>query len=176
MGAGLGGGSADATYTLTGLNNLFKLNLSNSDLESLAAQLGSDCPFFVEKNVQLATGRGEILTALEVDLKGKYLKIVNPGIHIGTKEAYENVTYSTQENTIRDILQKPMHEWKDSLKNDFEQFAFKKHPVLEEIKNSLYSEGAIYASMTGSGSTLFGIYSTEPAKSYPDYFERIVQF
>ena len=175
MGAGLGGGSADATYTLVGLNNLFELKLSSSDLQVLAAKLGSDCPFFVNKSFQLAKGRGEILNSIELDLKGKYLKIINPGIHIGTKEAYQNVDSSVESNSILDILEGPMIHWKEYLKNDFETFAFDKHPLLQEIKTSLYSEGAIYASMTGSGSTLFGIFSTKPKSTYPSYFERIVQ-
>lgn len=175
MGAGLGGGSADATYTLLGLNELFDLKLSNATLEDLASELGSDCAFFVHDSPQIATGRGEILENVSLDLKGKFLKIINPGVHIGTKEAYANVSFSPDDNCIKDILKLPISEWKESLKNDFEVSAFKKHESLSMIKDKLYAEGAVYASMTGSGSTMYGIYNERPLLWDSDLFERIVE-
>ena len=175
MGAGLGGGSADATYTLLGLNELFHLKLSDATLEDLASELGSDCAFFVHDSPQIATGRGEILENVSLDLKGKFLKIINPGVHIGTKEAYANVSFSPDDKCIKDILKLPISEWKGSLKNDFEVSAFNKYESLSIIKDKLYAEGAIYASMTGSGSTMYGLYNEHPLLWDGDLFERIVE-
>lgn len=175
MGAGLGGGSADATYTLLGLNELFHLKLSDVTLEDLASELGSDCAFFVYDSPQIATGRGEILENVSLDLKGKFLKIINPGVHIGTKEAYANVSFSPDDKCIKDILKLPISEWKGSLKNDFEVSAFNKYESLSIIKDKLYAEGAIYASMTGSGSTMYGLYNEHPLLWDGDLFERIVE-
>lgn len=174
MGAGLGGGSADATYVLTGLNSMFDLGLSVKELQGYASKLGSDCAFFVEDNPQLAFGRGEVLKNVEVSLTGKYLRIINPGIHIGTKEAYANVNFSSKETSVESIVQQPISDWKRLLKNDFELSAFKRHKTLGVIKERMYNEGAVYASMTGSGSTMYAIYESCP-KSWNDYeFERVI--
>jgi 4-diphosphocytidyl-2-C-methyl-D-erythritol kinase len=162
MGAGLGGGSADAAYVLTGLNTLFELKISSDKLEEFAAQLGSDCPFFVKNEAQIAHGRGEILSPCALDLKGMYLKIINPGIHVGTKEAYAGVVPNAEGETVAAILQHPMESWKGQLKNDFEVSVFAAHPILQQIKEKLYEEGAVYAAMSGSGSTMFGIFNAEP--------------
>lgn len=179
MGAGLGGGSADAAYVLKGLRDQFGLPCSDPKLEELAAQLGSDCPFFIAYKAQIAKGRGEILSSCELDLKGYYIKLINPGIHVGTAEAYTGIEFSAENNSIREIVEGPVTEWKEKLKNDFEKSVFKNHPVLIGIKDQLYSEGAIYASMSGSGSTIFGIYQDEPALSFeknPEYLEIIRKF
>jgi len=168
MGAGLGGGSSDAAYVLTGLNMLFELKLSNSKLEEYAAKLGSDCPFFVKNEAQIAHGRGEILSPCPLDLNGMYLKIINPGIHVGTKEAYDGVVPNPNAPTVSSILDQEIEQWNGQLKNDFETSVFKKHPILQEIKDKLYTEGAIYAAMSGSGSTMFGIYSTKPNLTFQD--------
>ena len=175
MGAGLGGGSADATYTLIGLNKMFNLKLSNDDLQEMASELGSDCAFFVENSVQIGTGRGEVLKNISIDLNGYYLRIINPGIHIGTKEAYTNLRFSPDDNSVEDILQSPIPDWKNTLKNDFEKSAFLKHEGLSVIKERLYDDGAVYASMTGSGSTMYGIYSELPKLWDDDFYERIVK-
>jgi len=162
MGAGLGGGSADATYTLLALNDLFKLKISTGDLKKYAAELGSDCPFFVEKIPQIAKGRGEVLSPIELNLRAYYLKLIFPGIHISTAEAYNNVVFSEHSPSVESVLKLPIEEWKKELKNDFESSAFKLHPILAELKNDLYTEGAVYASMTGSGSTMYGIFKEKP--------------
>ena len=162
MGGGLGGGSADAAFVLKGINDLFQLNLTTKELEELAAQLGSDCPFFIKNIPQIAKGRGEILTPIELKLKGYYIKILNLGIHVGTKEAYDGCTFSNSSKTLSDIISQPISTWKNELKNDFETSVFKIHPKLEAAKQALYTEGAIYAAMTGSGSTLFGIFEMRP--------------
>ena len=161
MGAGLGGGSSDATSILLGLNELFELNLSDEKLESYASRLGSDCAFFVKGRSQLGSGRGEVLNPISIDLSGKFLKLINPEIHIGTSEAYSNVHF-IDSYSIADALKNPIASWKDQLQNSFEEFAFKAHPVLNEIKKAMYDEGALFAAMSGSGSTLFGIYKEEP--------------
>lgn len=178
MGAGLGGGSADAAFVLKGLNEIFKLNCSVQELEAFAALLGSDCPFFIRNNAQEAKGKGELLAPCELDLKGYYLKIINPGIHIGTKEAYEGIVFQDSINSVKSIVEGPIGLWKELLKNNFEVSAFKKHPILADIKSTLYEEGAIYASMTGSGSTMFGIFKNKPNLSFLEesYFETILSF
>ncbi len=179
MGAGLGGGSADAAYVLKGLNKLFELNLSNSKLEEFAAQLGSDCSFFVKNEAQIARGRGEILSPCALDLKGMYLKIINPGIHVGTKEAYAGVLPNADGASVSSLIESPIEFWKDRLKNDFEGSVFSAHPILLDVKENLYDEGAIYAAMSGSGSTMFGIFKEEPTLSFQNnstWMERVLEF
>lgn len=166
MGAGLGGGSADAAFVIKGLNELFELNLSFEVMEELASQLGSDCPFFIQNLPQIAKGRGEVLAPFDLDLSKYYLKIVNPGLHVGTKEAYAGIQFQKHQKSVSEILQQGISTWKDDLINDFEQSVFKIHPELQKIKTQLYEEGAIYAAMSGSGSTIFGIYETEPRKTF----------
>lgn len=179
MGAGLGGGSSDAAYVLTGLNSLFQLNIPTAKLEEYAARLGSDCAFFVKNEAQIAHGRGEILSPCPLDLSGMYVKIVNPGIHVGTKEAYDGVLPNPDALSVEEILSQEIEQWKGQLKNDFETSVFRNHPVLQEIKDKLYAEGAIYAAMSGSGSTMFGIYSSKPNLSFQDeksWMERVLEF
>jgi 4-diphosphocytidyl-2-C-methyl-D-erythritol kinase len=177
MGAGLGGGSADAAYVLRGLSELYSFECSDEFLCELAAQLGSDCPFFIIDQAQVAGGRGEVLKGIDLTLKGYFLKVVNPGIHVGTREAYAGIQFPRQPEKVEDVLALPIEEWKDSLINDFESSIFALHPELAEIKARLYAEGAVYAAMSGSGSTLFGIYRSCPKKSFQDrkeYLEKVL--
>jgi len=161
MGAGLGGGSADGAFALKLYNNLFDLYLEDWFLEDYAAQLGSDCPFFIENTPKIATGRGEILEEAAVDLKGKWLLLVNPKLHIGTKEAYAGLTPQSPAKPLKEIL--PDHSlWRDQLVNDFEKSIFKIHPQIEDLKVEMYERGAFYAAMSGSGSTVFGLFDEEP--------------
>lgn len=171
MGAGLGGGSADGAFALTLMNRLFDLYLDDFILEDYAAQLGSDCPFFIENTPKIATGRGEIMEAVEVDLKSNYLVLVKPPIHIGTKEAYAGVTPKKPDIGLKSILQEKSI-WKDKLVNDFESSIFPNHPELSIIKQDLYKMGAYYAAMSGSGSTMFGLFREEPLENAwsEDYF------
>lgn len=171
MGGGLGGGSADAAYILTGINTLFNLNLSDTTLEELASRLGSDCPFFVKNTTQVAKGRGEILSTIELDLKGYFLRIINIGLHVGTKEAYAGAQFSTSSKTVSEIVSQPISTWKNELTNDFEKTVFAIYPELNQVKENLYSEGAIYAAMSGSGSTMFGIFEKKPNKTFEDKAE-----
>lgn len=177
MGAGLGGGSADATFVIKGINELFELKLSDTEMQKMASELGSDCAFFVRNCPQLAEGRGEVLSDIDLDLKGMYLKIINPGIHISTKEAFSNVHKSGQFGHLIQEIKQPKENWKSKIQNDFEVHLFKAHPELERIKEACYSEGAFYASMSGSGSTMFALYEKEPKFSFPEFpLEKVLEF
>lgn len=171
MGAGLGGGSADGAFALKLMNNLYDLHLEDFFLEEYAAQLGSDCPFFIENTSKIATGRGEILELFDISLKGTYLVLINPGIHIGTKEAYAGVTPQAPKAKLKDVLA-DRSRWKTELINDFEASIFQNHQELAEIKSQLYNAGAFYAAMSGSGSTMFGLFDEKPKSlgANPDYF------
>jgi 4-diphosphocytidyl-2-C-methyl-D-erythritol kinase len=158
MGAGLGGGSGDGTTVLKILNNLFNLNISKEQLLHYAASLGSDCPFFIYNEACHATGRGEILKPIDIDLSGYTIALVHPGIHIATAWAFQQLSPCVKEKSIAAIIKQPIETWKAELMNDFEVPVFKANPLLEKIKNNLYSQGALYASMSGSGSSLFGIF------------------
>lgn len=175
FGAGLGGGSSDATYTLMGLNDFFNLKLSAYQIRELSARIGSDCPFFVESRPQIAQGRGEILTSIMLNLKGYYLQVVNPGIHIGTAEAYAQIGFYKGSKNVRTILSEPIENWRYELTNSFEQNAFKNHPVLVSIKETMYQSGAVYSAMSGSGSTMFGIFKNRPDDWNSDVFSRILE-
>jgi len=165
MGAGLGGGSADAAYVLKGLNELFSLNLTSEKMKELASELGSDCPFFIDSVAQMAKGRGEHLSPLEIELGAFYIKIVYPGIHVSTKDAYAGVRFSELQIPLEGLIRQPIESWKHTLENSFESTVFTVNPGLEELKTKLYEEGAIYASMSGSGSSLYGIFTEQPIKS-----------
>lgn len=174
MGGGLGGGSSDCAYTLSVLNELFELNLPTTTLEDYSSELGSDCPFFIKNAAQIATGRGEELREINFTLNGKWLKLVNLNLHISTKEAYQNLELKGR--IAYNIDYEKIESWKETMKNDFEVSAFQKFPQLEDVKKKLYNEGARYASMTGSGSTMFAIYDELPVKSFgASGFEEIIQ-
>ncbi len=158
IGAGLGGGSADAAFTLRMLNELFRLGESDAELEHLAGLLGSDCPFFVRNSPQFVTGRGECMEPFPMHLTGLHMLIVYPKIHIGTAEAYAGVTPAMPTTPLVELLRVPIEDWKHLVRNDFEESVFPNHPVLPRLKQQLYDAGAIYASMTGSGSSIFGIF------------------
>lgn len=158
IGAGLGGGSADASFTLKVLNELFNLKLTNKELEKYALSLGADCPFFIENKSKLVEGIGEKMDSIDLDLSDYEIRLVNPDIHISTKEAFSGVVLETPEQAVEQIIQLPIKEWKNKLKNDFEDSVFAKYPQLEKIKEDLYNNGAIYASMSGSGSVFFGVF------------------
>ncbi len=160
MGAGLGGGSADGAFTLQLLNTKFHLNLSKEQLIDYALQLGSDCPFFIANKPCYATSRGEILQPVILDLSAYKIAVVNPGIHINTGWAFSQLTPATSLKSIQQIITQPIQSWKDELLNDFEIPVFKAHPEIKAIKESLYSSGAVYAAMSGSGSTVFGIFKS----------------
>jgi len=159
VGAGLGGGSADAAFTLKALNELCRLGLDSQRLSEYAARLGSDCAFFIFNRPMLGSGRGEILEPYKIDLSEYEVKVLIPeGVAISTAEAYKGIVPRESSLSVKDVLARPVAEWKDNLVNDFEATVFKAHPELAAIKQSLYDSGAVYASMSGSGSALFALY------------------
>lgn len=160
-GAGLGGGSADAAFMLTALNKKFGLNISDSVICDKAAILGSDCAFFTINKPVFASGRGEIFSPVSLDLSGYKIIIVKSDDFVSTKEAYANCKPKKPEASIIDILKRPIEEWKGSLVNDFEESVFTTHPTIKQIKEQLYSDGALYACMSGSGASVFGIFDKE---------------
>lgn len=177
MGAGLGGGSADGAFTLLLLNKKFNLGLSEVALMDYALQLGSDCPFFIRNKPCFATGRGEIMEDVKLDLSGYKFVLVNPRIHINTGWAFSQIKPAGKRQSIREIIQLPVDEWHEKLVNDFEEPAAKYHPEIAGVKDALRQQGALYASMTGSGSTVYGIFAkeTEPTLSFPSkYFVKTV--
>lgn len=175
-GAGLGGGSADGAFMLLLLNEQFELKLTQEKLISYALQLGSDCPFFIHNTPCFATGRGENLTPVEFDLSLYKIVLVNPAIQISTKEAFARLTLPKPLKNILHIIHQPIQTWKDDLKNDFEESVFQLFPSIKMIKDELYNLGALYSSMTGSGSTVFGIFkSTDTFDfSFPEPFTCII--
>jgi 4-diphosphocytidyl-2-C-methyl-D-erythritol kinase len=176
-GAGLGGGSADAAFTLTLLNKEFNLGLSSEKLIKYSIKLGSDCPFFIINKPCFATGRGEFLEPIDLDLSGYKIIVVNPGIHINTGRAFLNIKPATPEKSIKDIIQRPIERWKDELINDFEKWVFSQYKEIVDIKDKLYVGGAVFASMSGSGSTVYGIFpkNATPDLTFPDnYFVKVL--
>ena len=169
FGAGLGGGSSDAAVVLKMLNKKFDLNLSIEQLENYAAQLGSDCAFFIKNSAQLASGRGEILKPVDLDLSKKSFLLIKPNFGISTKEAFSGLSPKLSNQDLVEVLKSPVESWRGVVKNDFELSLFPKFPVLEKIKNDLYHFGAKYASMSGSGSTMFGIFEPELKGSISEY-------
>lgn len=161
VGAGLGGGSADAAFTLRLLNENFQLNLSTDQLINYSLQLGSDIPFFIINKPCFASGRGELLEQVNIDLAGYKFALVNPGITINTAYAFSKVTPALPGQSIKEIIQDPVATWKEKLKNDFEDSVFAQHPAIKKIKDDLYQAGATYASMSGSGSSVYGIFEKE---------------
>jgi 4-diphosphocytidyl-2-C-methyl-D-erythritol kinase len=159
VGAGLGGGSADAAFALKMLNELCSLALDEKTLAGYAARLGSDCAFFIYNRPMIGEGRGEILTEYPLDLEGLDLQVLTPeGVSVSTKDAYSGIKPHLPEVPLREALSRPVEEWDGILVNDFEETVFAKYPELAAIKRSLYDSGAVYASMSGSGSALFALY------------------
>jgi 4-diphosphocytidyl-2-C-methyl-D-erythritol kinase len=161
-GAGLGGGSSNGTATLKLLNEIFGLNITKHDLKSLAAELGSDCPFFVNDVPALVEGRGEILKETDVSLSNTWIVLMNPGIHISTAEAFAGISASKEGFDLADLGSLHISEWRNEVINDFENGVFEKHPKIQRLKEHLYSCGAFYASMTGTGSTVYGLFENDP--------------
>jgi len=177
MGAGLGGGSADGAFALQLIQQKFQLEISKQKMIDYALQLGSDCPFFVINKPCFATSRGEILTPIELDLSAYSFLIVNPKIHISTAWAFSSIVPKQPRVSIQSIVQKPIETWKNVLINDFETPAIEAFPVIGKIKETMYQHGALYSSMTGSGSTVFGIFDKKnlPKISFQeDFFVKIV--
>ena len=158
MGAGLGGGSSDAAFTLKGLNKIYHLNLRPETLEEYAAKLGADCPFFIENRPRFASGLGYDFLDIDLDLTGYEILLVKPDISVSTAEAYEMVNPRPWDIPLKSLIKTPLEMWKGILVNDFEASLFNPHPELAILKRTLYDAGAIYSAMSGSGSTVFGLF------------------
>ena len=163
FGAGLGGGSSDAAFTLRMLNEMFALGLSDSALEQRAAKLGADCAFFIKNKPAYATGIGDHLEPIDVDLSAYRIVIKIPeGEHVSTKEAYSGLKrdlFGTKRPDLREAVQQPIERWRDLIVNDFEASVFPAHPAIAALKEEMYRRGALYASMTGSGAAVFGLFA-----------------
>jgi len=171
-GAGLGGGSADGAFALVLLNKKFRLELNEQQLIQYALQLGSDCPFFIINKPAFAEGRGEHLQPINLDLSAFQFVLINPKIHINTGWAFSQITPNRKRELLKKIVDLPVSEWKKYLKNDFEQAVFSHYPEIKAIKDQLYEQGAVYASMSGSGSTVYGLFEkiTHPQLDFPSYY------
>jgi 4-diphosphocytidyl-2-C-methyl-D-erythritol kinase len=159
LGAGLGGGSADGAFMLRLLNSVFELKLSIEELKKLAAQLGSDCPFFIENKSSFVTGRGEMMQPIALNLQNHFAVLVNPGVHVNTGEAYKLISIQKTDFDLTKLNSIPIENWKKCLRNSFEKPIAAKYPIVDEIREKLYAHGAKYAAMSGSGSTVFGLFS-----------------
>lgn len=161
-GAGLGGGSSDAAYMIRALNDMFQLKLDNEEMEKRASELGADCAFFICNQPTFARGTGNIFTPISLSLNRFWLVLVKPDIFISTKEAFSNITPQKPAYSLLDIAASPIETWKEKMVNDFEKNIFKNHPEIARIKTVLYQQGAVYASMSGSGSSVFGLFRNKP--------------
>ena len=161
-GAGLGGGSADASFMLRALDSYFRLQIPTVQLMQLSSELGSDCPFFITNQPALATGCGEILEPILTDLSGYSILVVKPPFGVSTQEAYAGVVPALPVENLKSLLQLPVNKWKDKITNDFEPTVFRNYPELAVIKQKLYDAGAVYASLSGSGSAMYGIFKEIP--------------
>lgn len=174
IGAGLGGGSADASFTLKCLNQMFDLFLDDFLLEEYAAKLGSDCPFFIKNQPVMAYGTGNEFDEVSLSLSQQFFVLITPPIHVATAEAYAGIRPQEPENAIKEIIEKkPLSEWKGLIQNDFEQSIFSKYPAIARIKDQLYQAGASYASMSGSGATVYGIFEqqTDVTSLFPKNYQ-----
>ncbi len=171
MGAGLGGGSADAAFFIKALNEKFALKMSNHEVKELVSQLGSDCAFFIGNTPVLATQKGDVFEPVKLDLNQYFIIVVYPGINSNTKEAYAGVVPQKPKISLREIMNnEPIENWKNVLVNDFEGPIFNKYPEVKNIKSLLYSKGAVYASMSGSGSAVYGIFKEKPFLELPNNY------
>jgi 4-diphosphocytidyl-2-C-methyl-D-erythritol kinase len=168
VGAGLGGGSSDATHTISLLNKIFKLNISERSQEEFVSELGSDCAFFIKNKPVFASGKGDIFETIKLKPRNLFCVIVKPRIHISTSEAYSWIKPQKRNLSLKETIQLPLSEWKNNIENDFEKVVIEKFPVIKNIKNRLYKLGAEYASMTGSGSAVYGLFTEE--KHLDTYF------
>ena len=178
--AGLGGGSADAAYMIRLLDERFRLNMGNAEMERYASRLGADCAFFITADPSFATGKGEVLSPadnIKGNLDGYFIAIVKPDVAVSTAEAYAAITPQRPQKCCRDIVRQPIDTWRAELHNDFEPSVFKRFPVLADIKEALYRQGAVYAAMSGSGSALFGLFRQRPEaieKTFADCFTAVL--
>ena len=168
IGAGLGGGSSNAAFTLLAINDIFKLNLNKNTLKKIAFELGADCPFFIENIPSLANGIGEVLKPIHVNLEKYHLLVVTPNIFISTKEAFKDIQCKIPSQSLSMSILQNINDW--TIKNDFESSIFKLHPKIQSIKDKLIESGAIYSSLSGTGSSVYGIFSKKTQIDFTDMF------
>jgi 4-diphosphocytidyl-2-C-methyl-D-erythritol kinase len=177
MGAGLGGGSADVAFFIKLLDEKFNLGISDEKKLNLASQIGSDCAFFIKNRAVYAEGRGDEFSNINVDLSQYYILIVFPHIHVNTKDAFAGLSPKMPKENLNELIARtPIEKWHTCLFNDFEPTILEKHPAIKQIKNAIYQNGAIYASMSGSGSAVYGVFEKEPSmfvdKKYSFYLHK----
>lgn len=176
MGAGLGGGSSDAAFLINALDKKYKLALEPDLKTAISSKIGSDCAFFLENKPVSAFEKGDRFSPASIDLSDYYILIVYPGIHSNTAAAYSGIVPGAKEFTPAEIITRyRISEWKNVLENDFEKSIFKKYPRIRDLKQELYNYGALYASMSGSGSSVFGIYAKEPSFTFPEEYIYFLQ-
>lgn len=177
MGSGLGGGSSDAAFTLMAINELTGSDLQETTLSEYAAAIGSDCPFFILNRACLVKGRGEIIEPASLSLSGYYLVILFPGISVPTAEAYSMIHPSEEGIPVEEYIHQDIRKWKNLSGNQFEEAIFRKYPLIAEARDLLYRKGAVFASMTGSGSAVFGLFDSEPGKEFGtfSYYSEILR-
>lgn len=169
-GAGLGGGSSDASFMLQLLNNAFSLGYNDDELKQFAVKLGADCAFFLTNKPAFASGIGDQLEKIELSLQNYYFVLVKPNIFVSTQEAFKHVEAQQPKLSLKEIIKRPMQEWRELMHNDFELSIFKKHPEIEKIKQTLYEEGALYSSMSGSGTSVYAFFEKQPQTSLSKIF------
>lgn len=173
IGAGLGGGSADAAFFIRLINQKFEIGLTDGQMVGYARQLGADCAFFIQNKPVFAQGIGDELEPVELDLSKYTIALVMPPVHVSTAEAYRGVRPALPGRSLKELIQLPVGEWKNYIKNDFEQSVFKNHPAIRGVKAALYEAGAIYASMSGSGASVFGLFEEKPDLSHVELTNQI---
>ncbi|MFT3737917.1 MAG: 4-(cytidine 5'-diphospho)-2-C-methyl-D-erythritol kinase [Breznakibacter sp.] len=170
FGAGLGGGSADGAFMLVRLNDYFNLGATPCELKIIAAALGADCAFFIDNRPSFATGIGNVLEPIDLDLKGHSIVVVVPPVHISTPEAYRQIKPAYPSVRLKDALRGPIHTWRHTVANDFEGPVFQMYPIIQQAKEDMYAQGAVYAGMSGSGSSVFGIFAHKPLPDFLGMF------
>ena len=161
IGAGLGGGSADASFFIKLINQKFELGMDALQMEGYASKLGSDCAFFIQNKPAIAVGKGDQLQTINLDLSSYFIMLVMPQVQVSTSDAYRGVRPATMASSLADLVKLPVEAWRVAIKNDFEPSVFLQYPIIAEVKSKLYSAGALYACMSGSGSSVFGIFEKE---------------
>ena len=160
LGSGLGGGSSNAPFFLLKINKLFNLKLKKNELFRIAEKVGSDCPFFINNEISYVKGTGNIIEKINIDLNNKKIIIIIPNLHISTKESFEKISIKKPKYSIKSVIENEnIEQWKNYIFNDFENYTFNKYKFLRKIKESLYNNGALYSSMSGTGSTIYGIFN-----------------
>ncbi len=176
MGAGLGGGSANVAFFINSVNTLFNLNFTEIEKIEIASKIGSDCAFFIKNKPVFAQGKGNEFSDITINLNKHYILVVFPDIHSNTKEAYSGLTPKLPQQNLKTVIENtPVENWNENVTNDFEQSIFKKYPAIEEVKSTLYKYNALYASMSGSGSAVYGIFKDKPAISFDANFKTFLQ-